>query len=269
MPETPMVSCLMVALPVPQRVPRLKQSIEDYCRQTHPHRELVVVLDQGASDAKAAVKAHVGALGREDVRLFDPPHKLSLGALRNLSRESGLGDILCQWDDDDLHHPERVAQQLEALARLGADAVCLEEAMQFFPQTRTLYCTNWRATEAKGLPGTLLCKRSVPIRYPEAGPCAQLGEDTAVAQQLQQRARFHALAGAPHLYVYVSHGDNSWNRDHHAMLAEKLSVSKALLRRRESALREGLSPFDFGPGDITVKGYNGAAFTFSTENRSR
>jgi hypothetical protein len=65
----------------------------------------------------------------------------------------------------------------------------------------------------------------------------------------------------PHLYVYVSHGENSYGNDHHEMLAARLGISRALLLRREAQLREGLRPFDFGPGDVTVQGYNGPAFT--------
>ena len=58
------------------------------------------------------------------------------------------------------HHPERVERQRAALIESGKDGVLLEEVMQFFPASRRLYCTNWRATEFKGHPGTLMCARS-------------------------------------------------------------------------------------------------------------
>ncbi len=32
-------------------------------------------------------------------------------ALRHASMDLATGDVLCQWDDDDLHHPQRVARQ--------------------------------------------------------------------------------------------------------------------------------------------------------------
>ena len=65
---------------------------------------------------------------------------------RNISRESARGDIHCQWDDDDLHHPERLERQFDyLLLQAGCEAVCLQETMQFFPRARALYCTNWRA----------------------------------------------------------------------------------------------------------------------------
>lgn len=133
--------------------------------------------------------------------------------------------------------------------------------MHYFVCDRALYCTNWRATPAKGVPPTLMCRKSAPMRYPETGPESACGEDSAVISQLQQQQTFHTLTGTPHLYLYNHHGGNTCSEDHHRMLATRLGVSKGLLRRREQELRAGLVPFDFGAGRVTVEGCNGAAFT--------
>ena len=259
-----MVSCLLVTLPVPPRFAHFRRSVAAYCRQTHRDSELVVVIDPGPADARAAIVRHVAALGRDDIRIVESPERMTIGALRNLGIDSARGDFLCQWDDDDLHHPERIERQRGALIESGKQAVLLEEVMQFFPDARKLYCTNWRATECGGHPGTLMCARSAPIRYVEIGAGAQLGEDTVVALQLRQRDGMQFLKGAPHLFVYVSHGENSFPDEHHRMLATELGISQALLRRREAQLRHGLQPFDFGPGDVAVEGYNGTAFTIGS-----
>jgi glycosyltransferase involved in cell wall biosynthesis len=245
----------------PERASYLRGSIADYCKQTYPNRELVLVIDRSTAEIRARLASELSTLGRNDIRMVEAEGELSLGALRNVSVDAARGSILCQWDDDDFHHPARIERQLEALMKTGSHAVCLEEAMHFFVRERQLYCLNWRATEAKSLPGTLLCQRQALLRYPESGDFSQLGEDSAVVLRLQETG-FHALAGEPHLYVYVNHGANSWGDAHHRMLAEKLSLSRALLQRREQALRNGLTPFDFGPGEIAVEGYNGMAFTF-------
>ncbi len=251
----------MVTLPVRQRQEHFARSVAAYCGQSHSNKELVIVLDQGEADARAAIAAKVAALGRPDLRVVEPAGKRSLGALRNVSVDEARGDVLCQWDDDDLHHPQRIERQLAALLASGGTALHLEDALQWFPDSRTLYWTNWRATAPKGLPGTLMCRRSAPIRYPETGSDARLGEDSAVSLQLQRLGGFEVLAGAPHLYVYVSHGANTWGDEHHRMLARELAISKSLLLRREAQLREGLAAVDFGPGPVTVEGYNGTAFT--------
>jgi glycosyltransferase involved in cell wall biosynthesis len=258
--DEPLVSCLMVTLPIPDRWAGLKRSIADYLRQTHGRRELIIVADTRTSAGTTeAIKDHVTGLGRSDIRVVAPAAAVSLGALRNVSLAEAKGDLICIWDDDDMRHPERVSRQVVALAESDAEGLCLMHVMQFFPRERLLYCTNWRSTEAGGLPASLMCWRSAPIVYPEAGPIAEHGEDIVVLEQLQARGRFRVLEGAPHLYVYVSHGKNAYNDAHHRALLG-LAISRGLLRRSEAALREGLAAFDFGPDRVTVQGSNGPTF---------
>jgi glycosyltransferase involved in cell wall biosynthesis len=258
------VSCLMVTLAVPERLHYLRRSVGDYCRQTHCKKELVIVLDFGEPGTKTDIAEHIASLRRNDIRIVDPDRKLSLGALRNISRENARGDIHCQWDDDDLHHPERVERQLDYLLQADCAAVYLQETMQFFSRTRALYCTNWRNNPVRGNPCTLMCRRSAAIRYPETGAESQVGEDVAVLRQLLERDACRFLGGVPHLYVYVSHGRNTGNDDVFRRVATRLGISQGLLRRREAQIREGLRPFELGPEPITVEGYNGVAFTLFT-----
>lgn len=258
--DCPLVSCLMVTQPVAARLQFFKRSLAAYCSQTHGNRELVIVLDVGLAQARSEVVRVVGELGRNDIRIIDPSGPLTLGALRNISWREARGEFVCQWDDDDLFHPQRLERQLAALRDSGSLSGCLQEVMQYFSASRRLYQTNWRATPHTAKPASLMSLKAVPICYPETGSEARFGEDSVVLSQLQRLGRFHALAGAPHLYVYVSHGHNTRADSHHRMLADKLAVSQGLLRRREAELREGLAPFDFGPGDVLVEGRNGPAF---------
>jgi glycosyltransferase involved in cell wall biosynthesis len=261
MSDHPLVSCLMVTLPSAARLAFVKRSIAAYCAQTHAPRELVMVLDQGPRQAKAAISDHVASLGRDDIRIIEAQGPLTLGALRNLSRASASGQFHCQWDDDDLHHPRRVESQLAALTDSGAQAVCLQEVLMFFTASRELYWTNWRASEPTVMPATVMCRANAPVRYPESGPNARRGEDTDVCVQLLRLGALHPMADAPHLLVYVNHGANTWDDDFHHMLANRLGLSQGLLRRREARIREGLEALDFGAGAVTVRGPNGAAFT--------
>ena len=100
-----MISCLMVTLSTPHRIDYAKRSIDAYCRQTHADRELVVVVDRAAPDGGHALSAHIRSLGRDDIRIAVASVPLRLGGLRNLSIDIARGDVLCQWDDDDLSHP--------------------------------------------------------------------------------------------------------------------------------------------------------------------
>ena len=257
---SPTVSCLMVTLPLPARLASAKRSIADYCRQTRQDSELVVVMDGGDADVSAALQHFIHALDRPDIQVHASHQDLNLGQLRNLSVSLAKADIVCQWDDDDLHHPERVEKHLAALQAGHYEAVFLRDVMQYFPQSETMFWTNWLSVEHGGHPGTLMARRDALIAYPTAGGTARLGEDAVMAQGLIARGRVGYLADHPHMFVYVSHGANSWDDTHHAMLANQLGISQSLLRRREGALRNGLAAHGFAAGRITVSGSNGPAF---------
>jgi glycosyltransferase involved in cell wall biosynthesis len=153
--SAPLVSCLMVTQPVPQRLPYFKQTVADYLRQTWSPRELVVVLDRGDAATREVLLAHVRSLARDDIRVVEPAGKLKLGALRNQSFAHARGELMCQWDDDELYHPGRVATQVALLRELGAEAMCLEEVLHYFPASRTLHCINFRKTVPQAMPGSL------------------------------------------------------------------------------------------------------------------
>jgi glycosyltransferase involved in cell wall biosynthesis len=251
----------MVMLPVPERLASAQRSIDDFCRQTLANKTLVLVLSGGVESVHRAIRDYVESLGRNDIRIFTQPPEMNLGQLRNFCLEAATGDISCQWDDDDFYHPQRLEKQLALLLEGNFEAVYLQDVMQYFPAASALYWMNWRATEYVGHPGTLMVRREVPIQYPTQGGEARLGEDSEVARALIARGRVGYLAGLPHLFIYVSHGANSWHDGHHRMLAEKLSISQALLRRREAQIREGMAPHGLSPDTVSLMGSNGPAFT--------
>lgn len=266
MDRTDLVSCLMVTTPTAARLPFVKRSIAAYTRQSYPNKELLIVLDPARAETSDAIAHHIASYQRSDIRLIriaggEPP----LGALRNNSVREAQGDVLCQWDDDDLHHPQRIERQLFAMRRAERGACYLQDVMQFFEPFRTIYWTNWLMTRGQAHPGTMMCDRAVKPGYPETGPMARLGEDTLVLVDFLAEDQVFALTGEPHLFVYVTHGANSWPLTHHQMLVDRLSLSVGLLQRREAAIRAGLSAFDFGPGGLMVMGSNGPAFPFQGE----
>src|SRR5262249_29150528 len=132
------VSCLMGTLPSVRRFAPFQRSIAAYCAQTPSRKELVVLVDLRSAAARGALPRPVAALGRDDIGLMECAEGLPLGSLRNLSRERAEGEVQCQWDDDDLYHPQRLSAQLAALAASGGQAVYLQEVMQFFPASRQL-----------------------------------------------------------------------------------------------------------------------------------
>jgi hypothetical protein len=75
------------------------------------------------------------------------------------------------------------------------------------------------------------------------------------------------MTDQPHLFVYVSHGQNTFDDAHHRRIADGFGLPQALLWQREAALREGLAAFDFGPGEVTLLASNGPAFTLGARGR--
>ena len=263
--EHPTVSCLMVTMPTAIRFPMFKRSIDAYCHQTYSYCELVIVVDIACDREAYEICTYVTNLRREDIRVVLPSKKLSLGALRNLSWREAVGDFICQWDDDDLAHPSRIELQLSALRSSGKPACYLQEFMQYFLSDRRLYKLNFAVSPDGVAVNTLMCLRKLSVTYPESGPESIRGEDKALLTEIRTSGGYHALGGMPHLYVYVSHGANTWDDGHHRMLANEMAVSKGLLKRYEFDLRAGLAPFDFGTQFVAVMGRNGEAFILQTQ----
>ena len=257
----PLVSCLMVTRLAPDRIERALAAVAAFQAQDHPARELVVVLDSSAgASSRRRLEDLIRSAGPAPVRGVQAPGAATLGALRNCALAAAAGDYVCQWDDDDIYHPLRLSAQLEALHAGRHEALYLQDVLQYFPASRSLYWTNWRATPVGGHTGTLLMRRETPVRYPEEGSVARLGEDLALGEALAARGRLGTLPGAPHLFAYVSHGSNSWNDEHHRMLVHELAVSRGVLRRHEQSLRAGVAGLDLGLQPIQVLGANGPAF---------
>jgi hypothetical protein len=238
------------------RLSLVQRSIADWRAQTHSARELVVVLNNAAPDGARALAAHLAALGDPGIRLVELPGAPPLGAARNASLDAARGAVLCQWDDDDRHHPERLARQLAALEAGGRPAVLLRDVLHWFRDEGTVWSLNWAATPTGGKPASLMVRAEAAPRY---YPHADAGEDLEAALELRAAGALSLLPDAPELLVYVAHGNNLMPPEHQRMLAERLGRSRGLLLRQEAALRAGMAPLDLGR--VAVRGPNGIAFT--------
>ncbi len=244
MSAPPLISCLTVST---GRITLLKEAIGCYLAQTYPHKELVLVT---GSDARyrAAVQRYLRTLHRDDIRLTscDVPDA-RLGYLRNISLDEARGDLICQWDDDDLYHPERLRLQYEAMARDGAGACFLTDFLQFYEDTREMYWLDWAIFRSMGeerpmLPGSMLATMDRRFHYPDEGREAEVGEDNVVRDQVFQHHRPVGLGGRGYLYIYRFHGRNVWPRHHHRSLSGT-AVDGGFIQLRAGELRRALAAF--------------------------
>ena len=192
----PLVSCLMVTR---GELARVRFSIDQFKRQTYSPRELVIVCDEVSEALEALVVAAGG-----DVRLVPAVPGLTLGELRNLSVAEARGDLVCQWDDDDLYSPDRIAHGVGALLQVGADALFLRQWFIWCPSQRVLALSRSRIWE-----GSMIAFRHALAPY----PALRREEDTRMVDAMVSRSSI-ALLDDPLSYCYCIHGQNTSPDDH-------------------------------------------------------
>jgi glycosyltransferase involved in cell wall biosynthesis len=258
--QLPLITCLMVTY---DRLSLAKEAILSFAAQSYPQKELVVVSDGGAR-FRRALERYATALGLARVRFVDAgPERLTLGRLRNISLEAAAGDIVCQWDDDDYSHPERLRLQAEELFRDGAGACFFTDHLQFVEEQNALCWVDWTLDGSVSgtdqlAPGTMMMRRDIAVRYPEDGPDARHGEDSVLLASLWRATTVAPLRGAGHLYLYRYHGRNTFAREHHYRLSH-CRTAVAHLQENAARIREAVRHYPIAK-PFFVLGREGAAF---------
>ncbi len=202
---------------------------------------MVIVTDAGARQ-RQAIEHHLRSLDRPDIRFI--PVKgggRTLGELRNLAIDAAQGDIICQWDDDDLYHPLRLEKQAAPLLAQGEGACLLTDQLHFFEPDRALFWVDWTAGGGvhgiwQLIPGTLMMYRQA-FRYPEQGPAARCGEDSALLESLYANVPIIRLGGLGYLYLYTYHGLNTFPFEHHNGQLSRTAPPDFLTARKPDLLR--------------------------------
>jgi glycosyltransferase involved in cell wall biosynthesis len=195
----PLVSCLCITQ---NRLPFLRRAVECFRNQTYQHRELVVLYQ--ADDR--VTRDYLARARGPSIRPVEVPSspRLRLGSLRNLSLQAGSGDYVALWDDDDWHSPDRLTEQLAAIRRTCKRGCLLCRCVILDAVGQSAYVSGRRTWEM-----TLVAERMAVPPYADLTK----GEDTPVIFQMM-RARTLTFLDRPHLYVYVYHGRNTWDRSH-------------------------------------------------------
>jgi len=242
-----MISCLMVTQPA--RIELTRLAIGDFAAQSHAQRELIVVHDGDA--AHDALLVRIAQACTAQVRVLRQRPGMTLGALRNAAVAAATGDFVCQWDDDDRYHPERLALQLRALTAANANFGFLCDQLHWFPARGEMYWDDWNreAYPLNVVQGTLLARRDRMPAYPQIAR----GEDTAVLLEILRRGEPIArLRDAGWCYVYVYHGHNVFTAEHHAAISRAKCLRVATLLQREAELRRRLSEYRPGFGAVRM-----------------
>jgi len=248
--DQPLISCLMVTQA--GRYSFFCKSVGDFLDQTYDNRELVVVTSSQPA-AMADYELFIRRLNpRRAVRYHcvgrnGEPQK-PLGQLRNVSNRMAFGDIMCLWDDDDRHHPDRLMAHYWAMTSGGAVASCLDSQLYYFVQENTIFVARWPRGRC---PGILMYKKTSATYESGRGR----GEDADFASKLRSRGKIVGVADRPELYLRVLHGANTWNRQHHWGVAKRKALAAAEVVMYEHQLRDAARRYDLH--GVVVRGKEG------------
>ena len=194
-----LISCLCVTR---NRVAMLRRAVACFLAQTYEARELVILYESDDPATRAFV------LTLNDSRILSlevgASPKLALGSLRNLAVRACRGAYIAQWDDDDWYAPIRLEAQMHAMQSTGRTGCVLTRWVLYDTVTRTAMISGERTWE-----GSLVARRDVVPAYAEISK----QEDTPVIERMLQANQLAGL-NRPDLYVYVYHGENTWERAH-------------------------------------------------------
>ncbi len=257
-PASPPVSCLVVTQP--GREALLADSLACLGRQRYPQIELVLVHDGGDS-FDAAVRELAGRVPVANRRVVRAEGGLPLGALRNIAVDSAVGELVCQWDDDDLYHPDFLPSMATLLAAERADFCMLTGQLHYYRPRRLLFWEDYDALPAPRslIEGTLFGFRARMPRYPGLG----LGEDTSVLERLLARGdRVVGLRDMAWLRMYSWHGGNAWDFRHHADITRSQRRDGAFLEPRSELLQRALAGYPLGDAPLSFPHGQGAVDFF-------
>ena len=195
-----LVSCICVTR---NRTPLLARAISCFLNQTHLESELVIVCEEDDPETIEYLSSNFNNDSRLRLVVAGSDPKITLGDLRNLGINSCRGDYICQWDDDDWYHQNRITAQLARIKDSGRPACVLGRWVIYDSIGRQAYWSRRRAWE-----GSIVCVRSELGSYPSL----PRGEDTPVIKMLELDDKL-AFLDRPELYIYVFHGNNTWGKN--------------------------------------------------------
>ena len=189
------------------RVEQLKVVINCFLMQTYKSKELVVVYED---DDKAMCEFVMDWKGLDSVKFYKVsviPEKRTLGWLRNFSLQKATGKYVMQWDDDDWYMANRIEIMLESLLKSKRLSLFLKQWLIYDKVRGKLLLSPMRRWE-----GSIIAYKAFLVQL---GGYANLKkmEDNMLLHKIDGCRNF-ALLDAPWLYIYVIHGENTWELEH-------------------------------------------------------
>ncbi len=197
------ISCLLF---VQNSFELVIKSVQCFINQTFPHKELFVF----ARENWFKVKKHIDELGRDDIFVPRIDPRLNKGEVKNLGCELATGNIICNWEDDDLYNNKRLTTQFHFLYLKKADAVVFTDHLRYFPIEKSIYWlelgNNKKYPDQNCLHGSAMFRKSVfeTVYDKDHDPDCFL-----IKRMLSSGRKIFGLKDFGFQYVYTYHGNNS------------------------------------------------------------
>lgn len=141
---TPLVSCI---LPTYKRPMMLRKSILMFVQQTYSACELVIIDDSPfvSKEFETFVKEINKKYGNKVIykrvtkNKVGLEQKMSIGSKRNLAIRHSNGSLIAFWDDDDIHGPNRIRNQVRRIQRNQSDIIANGTHMYHVCSENTTY----------------------------------------------------------------------------------------------------------------------------------
>ena len=244
------------------RVDKVARSIRCYAKQRYPNKELII-LSQGTPEENAKIS--------EMSHLIEAPITLSLGAMRNALIELSTGELICQWDDDDLYDSERLMTQYKAIRSEDAIASLYTQFIKYFETTGDMYWIDWSQEHNyshRFLCGSIMFFKHLfyehnNLLYPEIGLQSDVEEDLNILEKLMIKGKIAGVSQG-YQYIYSYHGGNTYNLAHHELGIDtswkKVLKSAAELRKEQDFLTNNLQQY----GDLSFRFRNQEEVAFTS-----
>lgn len=200
----PLISCLCITRNKPKMLERV---INCFYNQSYQNKQLIIVYEDFDIMTHNFIINQCLGDNIKVVMIDSSKRKVPLGELRNISIYEADGEYVCQWDDDDWFDPDRLRIQMLCMRQSGKPACVLSRWIVFDALTNKAYLSNQRLWE-----GSILCRKNLILE--KLYPALHRGEDSSVVEYFYKKEKLHIIDNFPELYIYISHGNNTWEQRH-------------------------------------------------------
>ena len=193
-----LISCLC---PTRNHPVIVKAAIECFNNQTYLNKELILVADEDSPYIEDLVK-----LTNETIKLFYVPKGLPIGAIRNVSVSHAKGEYIAQWDDDNIHHRDRLKLQYNSIKENSKQACFLKRVLI----NDIVGGDKGISSVGRGTESTIVALKKELPRYDDK---AKIAEDCH-ARVYFRRIGEDVVIDEPQLYIYNIHNNNTCEYRH-------------------------------------------------------